>query len=54
MPGVSTLSIYVGSRFAQAILGMIVLCALQAVLAALLTMVSAAVYRALAPQKPEV
>ena len=36
------------------LLEMIVLCALQAVLTTLLTMLSAAVYRALAPQKPEV
>ncbi len=34
------------------LLGMIVLCALQALLAALLTMLSAAIYRALAPPKP--
>ena len=35
-----------------ALLGMIVLCAMQAVAASLLTMLSAAVYRALAPAKP--
>lgn len=42
-----------GQQFGT-LLGMIVLCALQAVLATLLAMVSAAIYRALAPQKPEV
>lgn len=36
------------------LLSMIVLCALEALLATLLTMLTAAVYRALAPQKPEV
>lgn len=36
------------------LLGMIVLCAMQAVVTALLTMLTAAVYRALAPRKPEV
>ena len=35
-----------------ALLGMIVLCAMQAVAASLLTMLSAAIYRALAPAKP--
>ena len=36
------------------LLEMIVLCAMQAVAATLLTMVTAAIYRALAPRKPEV
>jgi hypothetical protein len=35
------------------LLGMIVLCAMQAVAAALFTMLTAAIYRALAPRKPE-
>jgi hypothetical protein len=37
-----------------ALLEMIVLCAMQAVAATLLTMLTAAIYRALAPKKPEV
>ena len=50
-----------GSRFILAagqqlgtLLAMILLCAMQAVVTALLTMLSAAIYRALAPQKPQV
>lgn len=37
-----------------ALLAMIVLCAMQALVTTLLTMLTAAIYRALAPQKPEV
>lgn len=36
------------------LLGMIVLCAVSAVVATLLTMLTAAIYRALAPQRPDV
>jgi hypothetical protein len=35
------------------LLGMIVLCAMQALVATLLTMLTAAIYRALAPQRPD-
>ena len=41
-----------GQQFGT-LLGMIVLCAMQALVSALLTMLAAAVYRALAPRKPE-